>query len=173
MDAQICISGQPGTLSVRRADNPVGARGLEPCGRDVCLLPAGAFSRCSGEEGFRFSDPGKHPDGVVSPRGVVFMRPSWLRGVGLLLVLLGGFVLCVVPRVPAQVSGAGCIVEIVPAGDNDPTNAKDYVRVEDSCTGKLLFEGSRDAAQRYVSLARTPARPGSSSPLGSSRPLRG
>jgi hypothetical protein len=77
------------------------------------------------------------------------MRRSWLRWIGLLMVALGGLVLCFVPRVPAA-SGDGCLP---PAASADYTG---YRRIEDTCTHKLVFAGSGVAARRYQSLAENP-----------------
>ena len=83
------------------------------------------------------------------------MRRSWLRWIGLLMVALGGWVLCFAPRAPAT-SGEACTAEVLTlaqAGDLGPQIDADYRRVHDSCTHELLYEGSLGAARRYQSLA--------------------
>ncbi len=83
------------------------------------------------------------------------MRLSWLRWIGLLLVVLGGLLYYFGTQRPVAVSGAGCRVEVLlpaAAGDPSPASTADYRRVHDSCTGELLYEGPLDAAQHYQSL---------------------
>ena len=91
-------------------------------------------------------------------REVSTVRRSWLRWIGLLLVALGGWVLCFAPRAPAT-SGEACTAEVLTlaqAGDLGPQIDADYRRVHDSCTHELLHEGSLGAARRYQSLAENP-----------------